>query len=80
VFFGLSGSLNDINVLDQSPIFHEALEGRTPKLNYTINGHNYNLGYYLINGIYPNYATFVKSIPLTQGAKNHFICKTPRGG
>jgi Plant transposon protein len=63
-FFGLPGSLNDINALDQSPIFHKILEGRAPKVNYIINRHNYNLGFYLNNGIYHNYVTFVKSIPL----------------
>jgi len=36
----MSGSLNDINVLDRSPIFVALAESRTALVNYTINEHN----------------------------------------
>ncbi|XP_074364123.1 uncharacterized protein LOC141704860 [Apium graveolens] len=42
-FFGLPGSLNDINVLDRSNLFQELAEGRGPEVRYTINGHKYNM-------------------------------------
>ncbi|XP_074342791.1 uncharacterized protein LOC141680469 [Apium graveolens] len=61
-FFGLSGSLNDINVLDRSHLFEDLAEGRGPEVRYTINGHEYNMGYYLADGIYPSWPTFVKTI------------------
>uniref|UniRef100_A0A0D3CMY5 No apical meristem-associated C-terminal domain-containing protein n=1 Tax=Brassica oleracea var. oleracea TaxID=109376 RepID=A0A0D3CMY5_BRAOL len=68
-FFGPPGTLNDINVLDRSPIFDDILQGRAPIVNYTVNGHNYRLAYYLTDGIYPNWATFVQSIREPQGPK-----------
>ncbi|KAL9354685.1 hypothetical protein Peur_042996 [Populus x canadensis] len=72
-FFGMPGSLNDINVLDRSPIFAALAEGRTAPVNYTINGHEYTMGYYLADGIYPNWSTFVKTIPRPLGAKRKYF-------
>jgi len=72
-FFGLPGSHNDINVLERSFIFSDLAQGRAPPVNYTVNGHNYNMGYYLADGIYPQWATFVKTISSPQGNKRkHF--------
>jgi hypothetical protein len=68
-FFGLPGSVNDINVLDRSPLFNDMLHCTAPQIRYTINGQVYNSGYYLADGIYPPYATFVKTIPNPQSEK-----------
>ncbi|XP_068314983.1 uncharacterized protein [Pyrus communis] len=38
-------------------------EGKAPQLDYYINDHYYNVGYYLANGIYPKWATLVQAIP-----------------
>jgi len=40
-FFGLPGSLNDINVLEHSSIFTELAGGCAPLVNYSINGNDY---------------------------------------
>ncbi|XP_074304847.1 uncharacterized protein LOC141639678 [Silene latifolia] len=69
-FFGTPGSLNDINVLQRSPLFNELLEESAPAVNFTVNGMEYNMGYYLADGIYPGSATFVKSINAPQIQKH----------
>ena len=74
-FFRLPGSLNDINVLDRSPLFTLLANGRAPLVNYIINGHEYRMGYYLTDGIYPNWSTFVKTIPCPQGLKKKHFAK-----
>jgi hypothetical protein len=72
-FFGLLGSHNDINVLEHSSVFTELAQGRAPLVNYSINGHDYTMRYYLVDGIYPQWSTFVKTIsaPL-EAKKKHF--------
>ncbi|CAL9001317.1 unnamed protein product, partial [Prunus brigantina] len=62
-FFGVAGSQNDLNVLGQSPVFNDVLRGEAPKITYEINNIVYQTGYYLADGIYPRWTTFVKSIP-----------------
>ena len=69
-FFGVAGSNNDINVLNQSPLFTEVLRGEAPVVNFTVNGHEYNRGYYLADGIYPSWPVFMKGITLPQSEKH----------
>ncbi|CAN6864888.1 unnamed protein product [Brassica oleracea] len=70
VFFGAPGTLNDLNILDRSHVFDEIINGKAPQVNYYVNGREYNLAYYLTDGIYPKWTTFIQSIRLPQGAKN----------
>ncbi|XP_074267222.1 uncharacterized protein LOC141590536 [Silene latifolia] len=70
-----SGSCNDINVLQRSPIFNDILEGRVPQVNFAVNGHQYNMGYYLTDGIYLSWSTFVKSITAPQLRKHKLFAQ-----
>jgi hypothetical protein len=75
-FFGMPGSNNDINVLDASNVFADLRDGRAPAVNYIINGHEYTMGYYLADGIYPQWATIVQTITGATAPKiRHFAKK-----
>ncbi|GKB77205.1 ALP1-like protein isoform X1 [Tanacetum coccineum] len=65
VFFDVVGSNNDINVLYQSPLFNDLKTGRapTPEIPFVANGVPYPWRYYLLDGIYSELATLVKTIP-----------------
>ena len=61
--FGSPGSLNDINILDHSPLFNKMLDGTGPDTSFVCRGVQFQFGYYLVDGIYPERSVFVK--PLT---------------
>ena len=69
-FFGVAGSNNDINVLNQSTLFVDQLRGEAPQMQYFVNGRQYSKPYYLADGIYPEWAVFVKSIRAPQSAEH----------
>ena len=68
-FFGMSGSHNDINVLQRSPVFRSLCDGESLPCNYAVNDHDYNMGYYLADGISAQWAVFVKTISDHHGNK-----------
>lgn len=72
-YFGLPGSLNDINILNRSPIFKEHTDGKSPFVSDKVNDNDYDLPDYLADGIYPKYATFVKRISAPHNAKEKVI-------
>ncbi|XP_057440104.1 protein ALP1-like [Lotus japonicus] len=78
-FFGCPGTLNDINVLDRSPVFDELEQGNAPRVNFIVNQRPYNMAYYLADGIYPSYPTFVKSIRLPQTEPDKCFAKHQEG-
>lgn len=68
-YFGMAGSHNDLNVLYQSPIFNPEELGTAPPAPFTVNNQFYQRGYYLVDGIYPDWASFVKTISYPTTAK-----------
>ena len=68
-FFGCAGAMNDLNVLGQSPVFDDVYDGKAPECPFQVNGATYKHGYYLGDGIYPEWATFVKSFLYLEDAK-----------
>ncbi|XP_071705085.1 protein ALP1-like [Rutidosis leptorrhynchoides] len=56
------GSNNDINILNQSPVFDALKKGTAPSAPFEVNGHQYTKGYYLADGIYPDCATLIKGM------------------
>ncbi|XP_033134269.1 putative nuclease HARBI1 [Brassica rapa] len=75
-FFGAPGTMNDLNILDRSPVFDDVINGIAPQVNFYVNGHPYHLAYYLTDGIYPDWATFIQSIRLPQSEKHSLFAKT----
>ncbi|XP_048447321.1 uncharacterized protein LOC125480473 [Pyrus x bretschneideri] len=69
------GAQNDLNVIAQSPVFHEVLQGKALRVIYSVNGHTYDGPYYLANGIYPRWTTFVKTVPHPQSEKEKHFAK-----
>lgn len=78
-YFGIAGSNNDLNVLYQSTLFTEVVQGRAPEVEFMVNGNEYKLGYYLADGIYPEWAAFVKTIPLPQSERHKLFAQHQEG-
>ncbi|XP_076927395.1 uncharacterized protein LOC143590946 [Bidens hawaiensis] len=52
VYFGVACSNNNLNVLEQSPLFNDIESGVAPDYSFEIDGVKYKYGYYLVDGIY----------------------------
>ncbi|GJX45903.1 ALP1-like protein isoform X1 [Tanacetum coccineum] len=61
-FFGVAGLNNDINVLRQSPILNDLKVGKAPEVPFMAKDVTYKWGYYLTDGIYPEWAVHMKFI------------------
>jgi hypothetical protein len=73
LFLAMPGHHNHIIVLQRSPFFARLTEGKAPPCYYTVNGHECNMGYYLVDDIYPPWATFDNTISNIVGQKkSHF--------
>ena len=78
--FGHAGSLNDLNILNLSPLLESLVDGSFTELEqssrlvpFEVAGNEFHRLFALVNGIYPPYSRFVKGnqLPLTEPEK-HF--------
>ena len=72
-YFGMPSANNDLNVLDHSPLFRNLLNGTAPEVKFTVDGVMYMMGYYLANGIYPDWKIIVKTISDPEGCKKQYF-------
>uniref|UniRef100_A0A0D3CAE9 GRF-type domain-containing protein n=1 Tax=Brassica oleracea var. oleracea TaxID=109376 RepID=A0A0D3CAE9_BRAOL len=63
-FFGAPGTMNDLNILNRSLVFDDVINGIAPQVIFYVNGNPYHYAYYLTDGIYPKWTTFIQSIRL----------------
>ncbi|XP_026438707.1 uncharacterized protein LOC113337223 [Papaver somniferum] len=61
-FFGMLISNNNINVMNRSNVFRSLINGKAPPMNFVVNRHSYDMGYYLGDGICQKIGTIVMSI------------------
>ena len=79
--FGEPGSLNDINILDRSGILLKILDSSFDLLTqeYKINNATRNYLYFLVDGIYPNWAIFMDTFPDPVDEKESHYSKMQEG-
>jgi hypothetical protein len=71
-FIGAPGSNNDINIIDRSPLITKILKGVAPDVSFQVNGSQHRMFYLLVDGIYPEYSIFMKTIPNPEGLKRKY--------
>jgi hypothetical protein len=62
-------------VLHRSPVFNNLARGSAPEVHYTVNGNDYNMGYYLANRIYPFWTTLISGYSSPQTNKQRHFAK-----
>ncbi|GKA67634.1 RNA-directed DNA polymerase, eukaryota [Tanacetum coccineum] len=60
---------NDLNVLYGSLLFDDVLSNTTPEAPFVVNGRTYKKCYYLADGIYPTWSSFVKTFSFARDEK-----------
>lgn len=73
--FGFPGSNNDINVLDGSHLFDDEEQMRNHQIKYKVNGNDYTMGYYLVDRIYPKWATLIQTITNPVGEASQLFAR-----
>nr|GEZ50132.1 protein ALP1-like isoform X1 [Tanacetum cinerariifolium] len=69
-FYGIAGANNDLTILNNSLLFDDHLDDIAPVVPFECNGVTFEKGYYLADGIYPQWSSFVKSFTDVNSKKN----------
>ena len=78
-FFGMPGTLNDINVLNCSPILVKVVCGEFAVPPYVLNRTQRTNAYFLAGGIYPQLSCLVKTIAQPCTASQQYFAKRQEG-
>nr|GEY33853.1 hypothetical protein CTI12_AA091630 [Tanacetum cinerariifolium] len=71
----VAGANNDINDLDNSPLFDDLIDDKAHVALFVVNGGGFEKGYYLADGIYPQWVIFVKSFTVANDVKHNYFKK-----
>jgi hypothetical protein len=74
-FFGVPGATNDIVVFNQSSLVEDFISGTAARAGFYANGNYYDHGYYLCDGIYPEYSFVVKTFRDSDDDKRRYFKK-----
>nr|GEV41239.1 hypothetical protein [Tanacetum cinerariifolium] len=64
------GANNDLTILNHSPLFDDLLDNIAQVVPFEVNGVTFQKGYYLADGIYPQWTTFVKPFTVARDERN----------
>jgi hypothetical protein len=62
-------------VLHRSPVFNNLARGSAPEVHYTVNGNDYNMGYYLADRIYHFWTILISGYSSPQTNKQRHFTK-----
>ncbi|GJU89324.1 putative reverse transcriptase domain-containing protein [Tanacetum coccineum] len=68
-----AGAYNDVTALHNSSLFDDLLDNIALVAPFLVNGVQYEKGYYLDDGIYPQWATFVESYTVARDEKHELF-------
>ncbi|XP_070676331.1 uncharacterized protein [Malus domestica] len=69
----------NIDINRQRRVFNEVLQGKAPKVTYWVNRRKYDGPYYLADGIYPRWESFVKTVSRPRSAKEKYFASCQEG-
>nr|BAC45073.1 ribosomal protein-like [Oryza sativa Japonica Group] len=78
-FFAVIGSNNEMKIISQQQLFTEVLKGQVTQVQFSVNGKQYNTGYYLADGTYPEGNVFIKTVSLPQSEKDRIFARHQEG-